>query len=298
MPRKISVVIAALLLAAAVSCGRTAQNENQNQPAATQQPSAPAQAEQPPAQQPAQTAEPAQREAAAPAQSTSNRSATGNPSANRAKAPSSPASPTASERPPAEPAPRPAVPSAAGQAAVGAAVTPPPQTQTRWIPSGTTLEVRLLDSLNSSVNKEGDTFQTSLEKDLVVDGRIVVPRGSTILGKVLSVTQPGRVKGRAAMSLALTKLSVGDVSYSIQTNTVSVEAESSTKSDATKVGIGAGLGAIIGAIAGGGKGAAIGAAAGGGAGGAVVLATKGKDVKFDPEQKFNFQLRSDLGIKD
>jgi len=165
------------------------------------------------------------------------------------------------------------------------------------IPSGTRLEIRLVDPIDSSLNKSGDTFKATLDKDLEVEGKVVVPRGSRVIGKVMDVKQPGRVEGKAALSMTLTEIKVGNESYPIQTNSLAFEADPSTKQDATKIGIGAAAGAIIGAIAGGGKGAAIGAAVGGGAGTATVLATKGKDVKFAAEDKFSFVLRSDLGVK-
>ncbi len=53
---------------------------------------------------------------------------------------------------------------------------------------------------------------------------------------------------------------------------------------------GAGVGAVIGAIAGGGKGAAIGAIIGGGTGTTAILLTKGKQLKLEPETKINFVL--------
>jgi hypothetical protein len=175
--------------------------------------------------------------------------------------------------------------------------TPPPPPPPLVVASGTRFEIRLIDPISSVDGKSGETFRATLDKDLEVGGKVAAPRGSTVVGKLVEVKQPGRVEGRAAMSITMTEISVGKVAYTIQTNTLSFEAEKTTKQDATKVGVGAGIGAIIGAIAGGGKGAAIGAAVGGGAGTATVLATKGKDVKFPAEERFSFVLRSDLLIK-
>ncbi|MBM3792110.1 MAG: hypothetical protein FJW35_17415, partial [Acidobacteria bacterium] len=124
----------------------------------------------------------------------------------------------------------------------------------------------------------------------------VVPRGGIVIGRLLGVEASGRVEGRAKLSMTLTEIRIGDETYPVSTNTLAFEAEGGTKKDATKIGIGAGVGAAIGAIAGGGKGAAIGAAIGGGAGTATVLATKGKEVTFDPEQRFVFVLRDDLKV--
>lgn len=172
-----------------------------------------------------------------------------------------------------------------------------PEPEFAAIASGTHIPVRLQIPLDSSVNKTGDTFTAVLDKDIEVDGKVVAARGCAVEGKLSHVERSGRVQGRAGMSLQLTSLTVGDQAYPLQTEIVALEAESTTKKDAAKVGIGAGLGAIIGAIAGGGKGAAIGAAVGGGAGGATVVATRGKELKFDTEQRFNFVLRTSVNIK-
>jgi hypothetical protein len=165
------------------------------------------------------------------------------------------------------------------------------------IASGTRLDVRLIDAISSETNKDGDGFRATLNSNLEVDGKVVAARGSLVAGKCTGVKSSGRVEGVATLSIALTKIEIAGVSYPLQTDTLKYEAEKTIKEDAKKVGIGAGVGAIIGAIAGGGKGAAIGAAVGGGAGTAAVLVTKGKEVSFGAEERFNFVLKSDLEIK-
>ena len=70
----------------------------------------------------------------------------------------------------------------------------------------------------------------------------------------------------------------------------------STTQDAEKIGGGAALGAIIGAIAGGGKGAAIGAGAGGAAGTGTVLATRGKAAVLPSESRLTFRLSAPVTI--
>jgi outer membrane lipoprotein SlyB len=173
----------------------------------------------------------------------------------------------------------------------------PPEPRIFTIPDGTVLNVRLQDALDSGLNKSGDSFNAILDQDLRVDGKIVVPRGSLVAGKLSHVAQSGRVEGRAAMSLQLVSLEDANQTYAIQTEILSFEAESTKKEDAAKVGIGAGLGAVIGAIAGGGKGAAIGAAVGAGAGGATVVATRGKEVQLEKEHPLTFVLTRDIQIK-
>ena len=47
-----------------------------------------------------------------------------------------------------------------------------------------------------------------LERDVTIDGTIVVPRGSTGTGRLLDVKGSARVKGRAEMTLVLTEIAV------------------------------------------------------------------------------------------
>ena len=82
----------------------------------------------------------------------------------------------------------------------------------------------------------------------------------------------------------------------INVQLMTVEAAATKKRDAAIVGGGAGIGAAIGAIAGGKKGAGLGAVVGGGAGAGTVVATKGKDINYPPETRLSFTLASPLVI--
>src|SRR6185312_15242497 len=71
----------------------------------------------------------------------------------------------------------------------------------------------------------------------------------------------------------------GDSRYTIDTTPVERTAASTKKKDAMEIGGGGAGGALIGALVGGKKGALIGTAVGGGAGTAVVMSTRGKEVR-------------------
>jgi hypothetical protein len=213
-----------------------------------------------------------------------------------AKAETPPSTPPAA-RPPASSAQSSHTPASSSQAAPEQAATvrtdvpvPPPMPATEVLPDGTPIQVRLDQAISSKQNQDGDMFKATLEDDLVVDGKLVAPQGSKVVGRLSNVKASGKVQGRATLSVALTSIEVGQEVYGIRTNTLVFEAQGTGKADATKVGIGTGIGALIGAIAGGGKGAAIGGAIGAGAGTGVVLATSGKEVEFGVEQLFSFQL--------
>lgn len=170
------------------------------------------------------------------------------------------------------------------------------QRQAFWIPAGTVIEARLAETLSSKTHRIGDSFNAILEKDLKAGNRVVVPRGTTLVGKILLLEESGKVKGRARMAFALEELVYLGQPYPLETNTIELEAASSKKRDATVVGGAAAVGALIGAITGGKKGAAVGAATGAGAGTAGVLLTRGQAVEVEAERLFSFRLERDFSI--
>jgi hypothetical protein len=158
------------------------------------------------------------------------------------------------------------------------------------VPAGTELTVILIDSISSGTNKAGDTFMASLGAPIMVGGKTVVDKGTKVQGLVVDAQGAGRVKGRANIRLVLTGIIDGAKTIPIVTQPFYAEAEATKGRDAAVVGGGSGLGAAIGAIAGGKKGAGIGAIVGGAAGTGTVLATKGKEVEYGSESKLTFTL--------
>ena len=165
-----------------------------------------------------------------------------------------------------------------------------PQPKQVEIPAGTTLTVRMIDAVDSSVNNPGEIFHGSLENPIVIGDDIVVSKGADVYTRLSAASSAGKFAGKSELHLELIKLESRGRSYPLVSSTYSVSGSSRGKDTATKVGGGAAIGAIIGAIAGGGKGAAIGAGVGGAGGGAYQAATHGKQVRIPSETKLDFQL--------
>ena len=162
------------------------------------------------------------------------------------------------------------------------------------IPSGTKLSVALIDLLDTDKNSAGDHFLASLAESVVIDGTTVLEKGTKVRGYVVEVEDSGRVKGLASIRLVLTDIMQGNKMVPITTDTFAATADSTQSRDAEIIAGSAGVGAVIGAIAGGKKGAAVGAIAGGGAGTGVVLGTKGKEIHYGPETRLNFTLANSV----
>jgi hypothetical protein len=207
----------------------------------------------------------------------------------------------ASAAPPPAPDPAPAPASTVriappAQPASSAPPPPPPPPQKVTVPYGTDLSVRLVDSIDSETNQVGDVFHATLNAPIVQDGTVVIPSGIDIQGHLADVKSAGKFAGKSLVVLQLDSISSGGQTYNIQTNQYSRDGSSRGKNTAEKVGGGAAIGAIIGALAGGGKGAAIGAAAGGGLGGGVQAAGKGQQIKLPSETVLNFTLQAPVTV--
>lgn len=161
------------------------------------------------------------------------------------------------------------------------------------VPAGTTILVRMLDTVDSSKNPPGSRFTATLETNLVVNGAVLVPKGNTVYGRLAEAKQAGRATGSSELQLELTDIVVHGTAYPLLTSDYQVKGSSSGKRSARRLLGGAGLGAAIGAIAGNaGMGAAIGATAG--AVGSV--AQKGKSVNVPSETLLEFRLQQPASL--
>jgi hypothetical protein len=158
------------------------------------------------------------------------------------------------------------------------------------VPAGTPLTVVMSSEVSTGSSREGDRFEATLSEPWTVGGKVVAERGATVIGRVAEVIEPGRVKGKAQLKLVLAEIFPGNRSYRINTEPFVAIAIDNKERDAAIIAGGAGVGAAIGAITGGKRGAAIGAIIGGGGGTATVLATRGQEMKIEPETKVNFVL--------
>lgn len=182
------------------------------------------------------------------------------------------------------------------QQAVAPASPPPPQPRTVTVPAGAIVTVRTIDPIDSSTNTTGQVFKASLDAPIVVDERVIVPKGADAYMKLVNASSAGKFAGKSELTLALQSVVFQGRTYTVATSDVQQSGKSRGKDSAVKIGGGAALGALIGGLAGGGKGAAIGAAVGGGAGTGVQVFTKGKQVKIPSETRLDFTLQQPFDI--
>jgi type IV secretion system protein VirB10 len=165
------------------------------------------------------------------------------------------------------------------------------------IPAGTTLAASLETPLSTESNHPGDPFTATSLEPLVIDGKTAIPAGSEIRGTIADLDEPGRVKGRARMTLVVNEIVDTDgETHALAARPLTFAAKSGTRGDLEKLAAGGITGAVIGGIVGGKSGAVKGTAIGAGAGTVWVLSTKGDDVELGAGYRLTIRITGPLEI--
>ena len=179
------------------------------------------------------------------------------------------------------------------------------------VPVGQRLRVRINEEISSKTAKVGDTFTNNVTEPVYSDsGVIVIPAGSTIIGRVDSVVpaKKGGNPGAIEVSFIEVKLPNGSKRAingsltDLNSDDAKSDNEGTASGDKMKnrkiifIGGGATGGAIIGAIAGGGKGALIGGLIGAGAGLLGERFTKGEEATVKSGTEFGVVLNQAISM--
>ncbi|HWG38429.1 MAG TPA: TrbI/VirB10 family protein [Terriglobales bacterium] len=186
------------------------------------------------------------------------------------------------------------------------------------LPAGTSLALKLNNTLSTRSSNPGDTFTAAVTAPAYSqDGQtLLVPEGSTVEGRVASVQRSGGISGNSQIQLTFERLRLPDgSSYPLRAGVSQVNSsegvggaitgtpsatneggvqQSQTRNTVGTAAAGGAVGAIIGAIAGGGKGAGIGGLVGAGLG--VVLAGRNGALDLPAGTPMTITLNSPIQI--
>lgn len=183
----------------------------------------------------------------------------------------------------------------------GAAARPPQQTapyngptQAVTVPSGTSVVIRMIDSVDSQTNHVSDPFHASLDAPLVVGNTVVAQKGADVYGMLANAKDSGHISGAPQLTLELTGVRINGNVVPIDSTTYDVVGKSRGTQSAERIGGGAIAGAVLGGIIAGPKGAAVGATLGAGGGTAVQLSTHGDRIRVPSETRLEFTTENDV----
>jgi len=193
-----------------------------------------------------------------------------------------------------------------------AANPPSASPPTLTIPAGTKVPVVLKHAISTRGSREGDAVYAETSFPVVANGRVLIPAGTYVQGRISHIQQAGRIKGRAEVLMHFTTLiypsgytvllpgavenapGVDKTKIKDEEGTIRADSQTGEKVE-TAVKTAAG-GTVIGAATEGAKGAAIGAGIGGAVGTALGLLTRGNDVKLDVGTSIEMVIQRDVPV--
>src|SRR5580693_5682416 len=173
------------------------------------------------------------------------------------------------------------------------------QSKNYLVETGTHVPLSLINSVSTKNAVPGDRVYLETVFPILVDGRIVIPPGSYVMGTITDIRRPGKVKGRGEFHLRFDSLTLpngttrdfrahvtgldGRASEELDHKEGTIRSEGNKAGDVRTVAETAAAGASVGALAGSASGAAaMGAGIGAAAGAAValigVMFTRGPDA--------------------
>jgi hypothetical protein len=164
------------------------------------------------------------------------------------------------------------------------------------VPSGTVLQVRTAEPVDTKRAVPGTPVQFTVIRDVTVGGMLAIPRGATLHGVVSEIKRAGELAGSSELALTLTSLDLGGLNYPLNSDQFKVKGPNKAGRTVGNAVGGALIGAIIGGAVGRGAGAAIGAGAGAAAGTAASAASPGPNVWIPSEALVTFHLGDPITV--
>jgi hypothetical protein len=143
----------------------------------------------------------------------------------------------------------------------------------------------MTDSVDSQSSQPDKRFRGALETNLVSNGVVVAPKGTTVFGRLITAQSASGGSG-GLLEFDLTDIVIDGQTYSLATSTNQAQGEGA----ASHTGTGAKAGAAIGAITGGIGGAVWGAGAGAVAGKVSSGNARGETVRIPAGTLVEFSL--------
>lgn len=176
---------------------------------------------------------------------------------------------------------------------------------------GTLLKARINQALSTTSTLEGSQFTASLTEPVEKDGRVILPIGSTVEGRVTEVHSGRRISGRAALHLEVHDVTLPDgTHYVVHAQLIDTNQNDQSKVDnegtlvrrdhpketLAAMSVATGGAAAAGAMMGGGVGAIVGAGIGAGAS-TILWLKQDRQEALPKDSRLVFSLTAPMILK-
>jgi hypothetical protein len=176
--------------------------------------------------------------------------------------------------------------------------------------AGTNIRVRLADGLSTTETRSGSSFRAVVDKDVYKEGRVIIPAGAEMRGRVVAVSQGHHLGPHATIRLRPETVMLPDgTAYHLYAEAVQskapgtrtndeggIETSSHYKKDAIEYGAGTGVGAVAGAEIAGPVGAGVGSLVGAGVVTAHMLMTRPAAAELPQGSMLVFSLTEPMAL--
>jgi hypothetical protein len=178
------------------------------------------------------------------------------------------------------------------------------------LPEGTLVKTRLLQSVSTKSTVEGSAWRAEVLEPLMRDGRVLIPAGSMLKGRVTEVYGGKRISGGAAIHLQTISIELPDgTTRGLEAQVIDTSLYHDTKvdhegtivrrdrkaEDTAVLGLTAGSGAAAGALIAGVPGALVGAGIGAGVTGVLWL-RQDRQAELPRGAEVTFELTRSLSV--
>jgi hypothetical protein len=177
------------------------------------------------------------------------------------------------------------------------------------LPEGTILRMTLNEDISSGASHAGSDFSGKIAADVLSSGRVVIPQGSEVLGKIVRVTEGHRFGSPATVRVRPDVVVLPDGSrYIVRAQLIATSSKARLDSEGTlkpasqvkknmiQEGAGIGTGAVAGALIGGGPGALVGSLVGAGVMTTHILVQHPTDVRVPKNTVLTLSLTQPMSI--
>jgi hypothetical protein len=176
--------------------------------------------------------------------------------------------------------------------------------------AGTNIRVRLAQDLSTTETRPGESFRAVVDKDVYKEGRVIIPAGAEMHGRVVAVSQGHHLGPHASIRLRPEVVVLPDgTAYHLYAEAVqskapgtrtndegSIEASNHYKKDAIEYGAGTGVGAVAGGEIAGPVGAGVGSLVGAGVVTAHMLMTHPATAELPQGTMLVFSLTEPVAL--